>query len=230
MENVSILTHLLIVLSTGFVVYQLFKATQSKLVPGLLFVWAIIIAVLGFTGFYRLGDAMPLRFLFLVGPGIAAIIFLFISGRGKAFLEKVNIAELTLLQSVRLPVEIVLFQLYAASLVPEIMTFEGNNFDILTGISAPFIFYFAFYRKTLNPNWVLVWNFFGLMLLFTIMTIAILSLATPFQQFGLEQPNIGVTYFPFVWLPGIIVPAALFSHLVSIRKLIAVKQGRLIHA
>jgi hypothetical protein len=56
-------------------------------------------------------------------------------------------------------------------------------------------------------------------LLFTI-TNGILSAPTPFQLFAFDQPNIAVLYFPFVWLPGVVVSLAYYSHFMSIRKLI----------
>ncbi|MGV3503245.1 MAG: hypothetical protein ACO1O1_06020 [Adhaeribacter sp.] len=227
MEKVSLFTYALFTLSTAFVGYQLYQASQrSGLVLILLLAWAAVTGLLGWSGFYRQGFDMPPRFLLLVGPGIALTLLLLLTARGRVFLDKMDIPDLTLLQAVRIPVEITLWQLYGASLVPQIMTFEGRNFDILTGLSALLMYYLVLRRKTLGPTWLLAWNFLGLLLLFNIMAIAILSLETPFQRFGLEQPNVGVTYFPFVWLPGIIVPAALFSHLVSIRALLLTgKQG-----
>lgn len=227
MEKVSFLTHLLLVLSTIFVIFQLYKAAhKSRAVLTALILWAVITSILGLAGFYQQGYVMPPRFLFLVGPGVAAVILLFSHPRGRAFVDSLKISDLTLLQSVRFPVEIVLYYLFVASAVPEMMTFEGWNFDILTGLSAPFVYYFAFRRKLLKSGGLLIWNFAGLLLLFTIVTIAILSLSTPFQQLAFEQPNVGVTYFPYVWLPGIIVPAALLSHLVSIRQLLYVQAGK----
>jgi len=53
-----------------------------------------------------------------------------------------------------------------------------------------------------------------------VLTIAAFSATTPFQQFGFDQPNIGVGYFPFVLLPAIIVPIVLISHLAAIRQLL----------
>jgi len=55
--------------------------------------------------------------------------------------------------------------------------------------------------------------------LFNIVLTAILSAPLPIQQLAFEQPNIAVMYFPFVYLPGFIVPIVLFSHLVVISKL-----------
>jgi hypothetical protein len=55
--------------------------------------------------------------------------------------------------------------------------------------------------------------------LFNIVVTAILYAPLPIQQLAFEQPNIAVMYFPFVYLPGFIVPIVLFSHLVSLKKL-----------
>jgi hypothetical protein len=98
------------------------------------------------------------------------------------------------------------------------MTFEGRNLDILSGLSAPLIYYFAFVKKKINSKMVLLWNIVCLMLLINIVSHAVLSAPSPFQQLAFAQPNIAVLYFPFVWLPGCIVPLVLFSHLVALRR------------
>jgi len=46
-----------------------------------------------------------------------------------------------------------------------------------------------------------------------------LSLPSPIQKFGIEQPNVAVAYAPFIWLPAIVVPIVLFSHLAALWKL-----------
>jgi hypothetical protein len=43
------------------------------------------------------------------------------------------------------------------------------------------------------------------------------------QQIALDQPNRGVTFFPFIWLPSVIVPIVLFCHLASLWKLVVRK-------
>ena len=99
------------------------------------------------------------------------------------------------------------------------MTFEGNNLDIISGVTAPLVYYFAFVLKKLSPRILLIWNFLCLALLLNVVTTAILSTPTPFQKFAFDQPNIGIGYFPFVLLPAVLVPIVLFSHLASIRQL-----------
>ena len=88
------------------------------------------------------------------------------------------------------------------------------------GISAPIVFILLFIKKRINTRFLLLWNFICLILLGNIVIIALLSAQTPLQRLSLEQPNIGVTYFPFVWLPTVIVPIVLFAHIASIKQLL----------
>jgi hypothetical protein len=62
------------------------------------------------------------------------------------------------------------------------------------------------------PRWVVVgWNVLGFALLVNIVVVAVVS--TPlFRWFGDERVNIFVTYPPFVWLPAVLVTAALAGH------------------
>lgn len=95
------------------------------------------------------------------------------------------------------------------------MTFEGANLDILSGLSSLFMVWW--YRRGIQPKYLLLWNILCVGLLLNVVIRAILSIPTPFQQFAFDQPNVAVLHFPFVWLPGFIVPLVLFSHLVMIR-------------
>jgi hypothetical protein len=100
------------------------------------------------------------------------------------------------------------------------MTFEGGNLDILSGLSAPFIFYFGYVRPVISRKWLLAWNIACLLLLVNIVSRAVLSAPFVFQRFGFGQPNVALFYFPFSWLPGFVVPAVLLAQLMNLRKLI----------
>ncbi|HEX5025988.1 MAG TPA: hypothetical protein VFV68_11990, partial [Agriterribacter sp.] len=67
---------------------------------------------------------------------------------------------------------------------------------------------------------ILLWNFICLALLINIVVNAVLSAPFPFQQFAFDQPDIAVLYFPFNWLPAVVVPIVLLSHLATIRQII----------
>ena len=183
--------------------------------------WSAVQTVLGLSGFYTDIHAMPPRFPSLVLPPVIVMVVLFSTRGGRHFVDDSDSGYLTLLHIVRLPVELVLFWLFVHKAVPELMTFEGRNFDILSGITAPVVY---FYRKRLSRTLLLVWNFACLGLLVNIVFNSLLSAPTPFQQFAFDQPNIAVQYFPFVLLPSVVVPLVLFAHLASIRQLLSVKK------
>ncbi|MEZ4900752.1 MAG: hypothetical protein R2822_02860 [Spirosomataceae bacterium] len=147
------------------------------------------------------------------------IVFLFNTSKGKMFIDALDLKTLTLLHVIRVPIEWVLYWLFIHKFVPELMTFEGRNFDILSGITAIIVYYFGFVKPKLSNVSVLIWNFCCLGLVINIAVNGILSAPTKFQQFAFEQPNIAMQYFPFVLLPSVIVPIVIFSHLASIRQL-----------
>lgn len=207
-------------LTTVLTVYLFYKSTRKSTVTVIILVgWLMIQSLVGLSGFYTVTDTIPPRFLLLVGPPLLFIITLFFTARGKTYLDRLDLKGLTLLHTIRVPVEIVLFWLFTYQVVPELMTFEGRNFDILSGLTAPLIYYFGFIKKELNHKVILVWNFLCLGLLINIVANAALSVPSPFQQFAFDQPNIGVLYFPFNMLPSCVVPLVLLSHLAAIRQL-----------
>jgi len=186
-------------------------------------IWMVLQAAVGFSGFYENTTTLPPRFVLLILPAIAGILLLFVLPAGRKFLNAADIGKLTLVHVVRIPVEGVLFGLFVDGMIPEIMTFEGMNWDIVSGISALFMYYFGYINPKLSETVLLIWNIICLGLLVNIVVIAILSVPTAFQQFGFDQPNIAIGQFPYVWLPSVVVPIVLLSHLVSIRSLVLKK-------
>jgi hypothetical protein len=177
---------------------------------------------IGLVHFYSLSiNSLPPRIVLTgIFPAFVVILLLFTSARGKRFVDSLPIKNLTYLNLVRIPVEIVLYWLFVYGAIPELMTFEGRNFDILAGISAPLIAYFGFASGTIKRKLILSWNFIALALLLNIVINALFAAPSPIQKFAFGQPNIAILYFPFCWLPTFVVPVVLFAHLVSIRQLL----------
>lgn len=189
-----------------------------KITAGLA-LWGILQAAVASTGFYLVTDSVPPRFMLMIAPPLLTILIVFLTRRGKTFIDGLSLNWLTWLHVVRIPVEIVLFRLFLFGYVPQLMTFEGRNFDILSGLTAPVIAWLCFRGGQVKyPKVLLVWNFLALGLLLNIVINAVLSAPFPFQQFAFDQPNRGVLYMPFNLLPALIVPVVLFSHLAAIRK------------
>ena len=194
---------------------------KARVILYFMILWLALQAMVSLDDFYSSNThTVPPRFLLLVLPPLALIVILFITQSGRRFIDSLPVPHLTLLHVVRFPVEITLFFLAFYKAVPLLMTFEGRNFDILSGLSAPLIAFLGFRKKLIGNKFILFWNVIALALLVNIVTNAILSAPFTFQQFAFDQPNKAVFYFPFSWLPCFIVPVVLFSHLVSIRRLL----------
>ena len=226
-KQINIMAHLPTYISFVFIattiltIWLFFRATNYSKNPLIaLILWIFFQSIIALLGFYLDPKAIPPRFLLLIAPIIVLIIVLFNTPKGKAFIDSLSIEKLTMLHIVRIPVEIVLFWLFLQKTIPQLMTFEGRNFDILAGITAPIVYFFVFVKHSMNKNTLLFWNFVCLALLLNIVINAVLSAPLPFQQFAFEQPNIAILYFPFNLLPSVVVPLVLFAHLVVIRRLL----------
>lgn len=212
------------IITTLLTIFLFYKATNnSKTTLVIIFLWILLQATLSLSGFYTITNTFPPRFALLALPAILFIIGLFVSEKGRVYIDSLDMRTLTLLHVIRIPVEICLYWLFLHKAIPQLMTFEGRNFDIIAGLTAPLIFYFGYVKNYIGKTILLLWNFICLGLLLNIVVNAILSAPSAFQQFGFEQPNTAIIYFPFVWLPSCVVPLVLFAHLTSIRKLLSTK-------
>ena len=224
---VTIVFILTTLVTVGFFVYAISRAGLDSLPARVLLlflaVWLIIQPVLACYGFFQNFDTIPPR-TFAFGPmpffllTIGYLIFF-----RKSFLEHLPLQVLTIIHVIRVPIEFVLLWLSHNGQVPIEMTFEGRNFDILSGVTAPLVYGLAFRNGRVNRPLLLIWNLAALVLLANIVTIAVLAFPSPFQMVGLDQPNVGVTFFPFIWLPSVIVPIVFFCHVASIWKLVTGK-------
>ncbi|MBK7393434.1 MAG: hypothetical protein IPI64_09055 [Chloracidobacterium sp.] len=195
----------------------------SQILIFLLPLWIFFQAVISIGGFYQDTNSMPPRIvLFGVLPALLTIVTYLIFFRER-FIDKIPLRLLTMLHVVRVPVEIVLLWLFQNGQVPQLMTFEGRNFDILSGILAPIVYLIAFRGEKPKRGLLIAYNILGLILLANIVSIAALSIPSPIQQLAFEQPNRAVTFFPYSWLPAIVVPIVLFSHLAAFWKLLISK-------
>ncbi len=220
MENTDYTAAILFLLTTVITVL-LFYIASNKSGRGLviLTIWLLFQSLLSLSGFYQLTYTIPPRITVLLLPAIVFIIALFGSSRGRYFIDQLNPSLLCLMFVIRIPVELVLYELFLKGQVPKGMTFAGGNYDIFSGLSAPVIYYYGFVKKLIDRKIILVWNFICLGLLSSVVIHALLSVPTPFQLRDFNQPNIAILHFPYTLLPSLIVPLVLFSHLAIFRLL-----------
>jgi hypothetical protein len=102
---------------------------------------------------------------------------------------------------------------------PRAATFEGYNFDILIGLSAPLIAYMDFRRGKMNKPLLVFWNIAGFITL--IIVVLILLTYAYFPKAWGEPESIlvkGGFSFPFTFLAGFLMPLAVFLHIYSLMK------------
>lgn len=182
--------------------------------------WTVLQSILGYLGCYRHYENVPPKLLLYgILPITTAIAVMLMYAPTRKNLIKINIEALTWIHIIRIPVELCLFWLFLVKMIPQQMTFEGKNFDILSGLSVPFVIYYGIRKRRVNRIFLLWWNIISLLSLLTIITIAVLSAPFPFQQLGTLQPNVAIFYFPFVLLPTLIAPIVLLAQLIGIIRL-----------
>lgn len=225
MENLPVYISIIFALTTFVTLLFFYKASgNSKWVLTGSLAWLAIQAIVASTGFYTITNSIPPRLILALLPPLILIALLFSTYTGRNFIDRLDASTLTALHIIRVPVEFVLLWLFINKTVPGIITFEGRNFDILSGLTSPFVWYFGFVKNRLGKKILLAWNIACLLLLLNVVITAILSAPFNFQQFAFDQPAIAILYFPFIWLPCFVVPVVLFAHLVAIKRFITAFQ------
>ena len=185
-----------------------------------IFLWLILVSILASAGFFKDFSTFPPKItLVLVPPMIIWLIITVKSKFLKRVLDKIPPHWIIGLQSFRIIVELLLWKQFLMGITPIQMTFEGQNFDVLVGLTAPLMAYLyrgnpGKYRKA-----AIAWNIAGLGLLMNILVVAILSFPTKIRYFMNEPANTFVTEFPGVLLPAFLVMIAYTMHYFSLKQL-----------
>jgi hypothetical protein len=189
---------------------------RSKQLGSALSLWLVVTGVLGYTAKLHDFSLRPPRIMLLVGFAFVGVYFGSYFSAAAKLIETPGLAWLIGLQVFRVAVEIFLFLGNRAGFVPVQMTFEGRNWDVLTGLTALPMAWLV--KKNKAPKWLIyAWNTMGLALLLNVMTVAAVSLPTPLRHFRNEPANTFVAYFPYIWLPAYLVQVAWLGHLLIFR-------------
>jgi uncharacterized membrane protein YhdT len=198
---------------------RIFNGTLISLIG-----WAVATFVLSWSGFLSDFSTFPPKMTIILVIPLITIIWTVRTKEVKEILLHTPPESIIWIQSFRIVVEILIWRLFVDNLAPIQMTFEGRNFDILSGLTALVVAYLVANKK-ISSKLVIAWNFACLALLLNIVTIAILSMPTPFRIFMNEPSNTIVARFPIVWLPALLVPLAYGLHFLSLRQYLG-KMGR----
>ena len=187
------------------------RRSATFLTLGLAFGWMALTGLLTLTTAFRSFEPPP-PFLITVLVGVIGVVALVLSPLGKEIVGGASLAGLVLFQGFRFPLELLMHRAYTEGLMPVQMSYDGRNLDILTGMSALILGSILLWTQ-LPKALIWIWNVAGLGLLVNVVGVAILSTPVPFRQFHNDPPNVWILDVPFVWLPMVMVTAALFGHL-----------------
>ena len=136
MEHLPLYIPIVFILTTLLTVTLLYRASNySKPLVITSLLWLVLQAAVGLSSFYFISTGIPPRFALLLMPPVALILVLLLIKKGRLFMDDFDAKTLTFIHIVRIPVELTLYGLFIHKAVPQIMTFEGRNFDILCGLT-----------------------------------------------------------------------------------------------
>jgi hypothetical protein len=184
--------------------------------------WLALTGGLAAAGVLNHWDEMPPRAMPVLAISVVLVVVAARSEFGRRLAENLPLWLLIGYQVFRLPVEIMLHRAYEQGVIGAQMTWSGRNFDVVTALLALALGLWLWRRGEQQPvptKLIWAWNLLGLGLLINVVTIAILSMPTPMRVFG-GPANVWVATFPYVWLPTVMVMAALFGHLLVTRRLL----------
>lgn len=193
-------------------------------VPLAIIAWLALSGALAQAGWLAVWDARPPRLPLIPLAGMAAVVAAHRTALLRRLLDATPRHWPVAMQTFRIGVELAFLGLYLAGGAPQQVTFEGRNFDVLVGVTAPFIA-LAIRQGRLAPGAVVAWNVLGLAILSNTIFTTLSSTPGPVHLDWPGMPFTGFGHWPFVWIPGFLAPLAIFLHIFSIRQNLALRRS-----
>ncbi|MBO3697531.1 hypothetical protein [Roseivirga sp. E12] len=181
----------------------------------ILTLWVGYVVLMSFTGILDSLSMPPKAPVFIIIP---AFIIVFITTSRKAFKSVIDGTPKhfpVFIQSFRIIVELLIYGAFVDGFFPQRVTFEGLNYDILMGIIA-LPMGFLIVKGIAKRQAILVYNILGLAVL-SLTGYAFIS-SFYFSDFVNAGGEIALVKVPFILLPGVLLPFAIFYHIVSIKQ------------
>lgn len=134
-----------------------------------------------------------------------------------------SLGALVLFQSFRFPLELVLHRWAQEKVIPETMTWTGQNFDILAGLISLLVgAYIVLKGPKLSlqkqRQWAWIANIIGIVSLINVLRVIIMSSPLPFS-WPVEPKLVLLAHFPYVFIGPICVSTAIAGHVILTRAL-----------
>lgn len=192
--------------------FGIFSADNKFVTSGIVAIWCG--ALVGIN--YLIKGTVP---VFELLASITILPFLLLTAMSflpasRPFVRGLKDEQIHYLHLWRVPFAFVLLWFYQAGITPIDLTFEGFNYDVIIGLTAPVIGSLAFSQKMLTKEIVLGWNAIGALLLLISMVLVLLEIqSNPVSAFQFQR-------LPYLLLLGFLMPLSLFAHALSAYRII----------
>jgi len=195
------------------------RGLTRRLALGSLGVFAVTGAA-AVSGWLQRMDLLPPPMALIIAFAFGAPFVLGLSRFGRTSAAAIPLVALVALQSFRLPLELVMHRAGELGIMPRELSYSGYNFDIVTGAGALVLALVMASGRAVPRGVLWVWNVWGCLCLAVIAIVAVAS-SPLLRLFGEgAHVNTWVLFAPYIWLPTVLVPVALFGHIVFTRALL----------
>ena len=185
----------------------------------ILSLWLIVQYAIVKSGFYNDFSLPPRIPIFMIFPLFIFTFIFLIRNRKNKILDAIPIHIPLFYQSFRVIIEVLFYFTFLKGVLPIQVTFEGENYDVLFGVSAIVMGIYA-YKNIASKKLLIVWNVIGIV----VVGFAAFTFITSFYFPSIwGESNLGISEeflnFPFLLLPSFFMPSAIFMHVLSIIQL-----------
>lgn len=202
-----------------------FGRRAGPLVAGAIALWFALSFALSQLGVFAQFEALPPRLPMAVLGAIALGVLL---SRVRAVRERLDEMPAwwpVAFQGFRFPLELMLFALFTRGLMPRQMTFEGSNFDVLVGVTAP-VMAWLIAKGRASRGVQMAWQLGAIGLLLNVVRVAVTSAPGPLHLEWPGEPLTVVASWPFALVPTFLVPMAALGHVAAVRRLLREDAGQ----
>lgn len=180
--------------------------------------WLVLTGVLAYFQVFT-AVSFPPRPMFTVLAGLIILFSLSYTRLIRSVLKSTPLHWLIYFQSFRILVELWFWYSHQHNVFPLIMTFEGENWDIIAGTLALPAGILISRFASLGKRIAIVYNITGIIILAKTLFTAAASMPSAIQRYPFDERLLLLGHFPFIYLPAVLVVLALGFHLLSLRQI-----------
>jgi hypothetical protein len=197
---------------------QTSTSTISRTLVGLVLVaWFLLVLLCSQLGAFYGNPAQPPLALGIAVllPVLLFIVALYVSGRVRHFVAKLNIQTITYIQVGRILGGVFLVEYFLGAL-PGAFALPAGLGDVAIGLTAPFVASMIASQSRSRFTILLIWSILGLLDLVTAVSLGVLTSRSTIGVLAGAITSAPVTALPLSLIPTFLVPFYLILHLITL--------------